>query len=623
MTYFKTSLLAAAGLAALSGCTIPAQKEAPTALRTEVSQRAQERQALPSVIAPVARVVEDDKVRIPVVTRKVSEHSWLREKRVTVQTGRDPVPMSEVLRALSRQGISITAELPLDRFSYSGFSLVDIDAESALRAITSSVGLDYQVNGDLKLVTIKPMSSRTWYLNIGNRQSSFAAGGSSVGNVATNGVANALAAQAGGGGGDTGGGSAGNTSTSEVTSRDDFWTSLATELEARLQLMLPEPPSAATNTPTPAALPLPGTPIPVPPPPNTATPAGGASSAPSASATASTPAPAVAPAPTSAVARSADGILNYTSRQVGSFSLNPETGAITVQAPHWVLGDLDGYFKRVQDMYNTDITFQGELIMLSTDASRSEGLDIAAFARFANAKYGVTFRNNGLGGVTVSLPGNGPASITTGPGALAGPVLGLTGVADGLQIFNGYLTNMGRVTTLQRPVLTTTSGVPADFRRTVTRYFNTVSQETASGGTGSAAVGTQNQLVPQEFGTVLRVNPRIDISTGLIRAQIELVQTTQTGSQTVSQSVSSGNSVVQIPTQLPVVSRMVYSGEALLRDGDLVVMGGQTEEMENNNRDGITGLMDSPGVSGLFGRQQRESSRNVFYFALRVNVNKR
>lgn len=627
----KKTALSLAGLAVLAGCATPTSYETRTELRTQISQKAQELQAVPSVVAPVPRVVESEQAYIPVIARKVSEHAWLRAMRVTVQTGKDPVPMAEILRALAKQGVSITSEMPLDRFQYSGFSLVDVDAESALRSVVTSVGLDYQADAQRRVVVIKPMSSRTWYLNIGNRRSSFAAGGNNTATPSTtNAIANAISQSGSGGGGGQQATSAASSGKTEVTSSDDFWASLRTELDSRLKLMLPDPPKPAAAAPVAQAIPaIPALPLPpvVAPPgqPQVANAAGGAGAPSQATPAPATPQNLTAALPNPTPAPSSEGILSYTARQVGSYAVNPETGAVSVQAPHWVLQDLDSYFKRVSDMYNTDIVFQGELIMLTTDTSRSEGLDISSFAKFANSKYGVVYRNNGLGGVTVSFPNANSLipAVTAGPGALAGPLLGVQNMVDGLQIFSNYLTNLGRVSSLQKPVLTTTSGVPADFRRTVTRYFNTVSQQAASGGSGSAAVGTQNQLIAQDFGTVLRVNPRIDMSTGLIRAQIELVQTTQAGMQSIPQSVTSGNSVQQVTTQLPVVSKIVYSGEALLRDGDLVVMGGQTEDVENNSRDGVTGLMDSPAVGGVFGTTKRETNRNVFYFALRVNVNKR
>ncbi len=635
----KKTLLSLAAVTLVAGCATPSSYDMNTPLRTEAQRKAVEREAVTQVTAPQSRVVESDRAYIPVMARKVSEHAWLRQMRVTVQTGRDPVPMSEVLRALARQGISITSEMPLDRFQYSGFSLNDVDAESALRAIVASVGLDYQADASRKLVVIKPMSSRTWYLNIGNRRSNFSAGGNTAGNPSTsNTIAELLLKQAGAESksNSSQSGGAASAATTSVSSQDDFWTSLKSELDARLKLMLPDPTKTTTQAAAGAPAMTPQLAGMLPPlvPPANGQPGQTASAPPQVAGQAAVagaqgaagqqannllqmPAQVAAP-------QSSDGILSYSSRQVGTYAVNPETGAVTVQAPHWVLQDLDLYFARVQSMYNTDISFQGELIMLTTDSKRSEGLDISSFAKFANNKYGLAYANNGLGGVTVSFPNGGSLipSLTAG-GGLPGPLLGVQSLVDGLQVFNAYLTNMGRVSTLQKPVLTTTSGVPADFRRTVTKYFNTVSQQAASSGTGSAAVGTQNTLIPQDFGTVLRVNPRIDVATGLIRAQIELVQTTQTGTQSVPQTVTSGNSVSQVPTQLPVVSRIVYSGEALLRDGDLVVMGGQTEDLEDTARQGVTGLMDSQAVGGVFGNSLRTTSRNVFYFALRVTVNKR
>lgn len=608
--------LAAVSVLAATGCAI-SPPSPPSELSQEVRSTAEQRTRTPVVLQAPLRVEESALAYIPVTQRRVSESDWLRARRVSVEVGSQSVPLTEILRILSRQGLNITSEISLERFSYAGFPISNLDAETALRMVLSASGLDYHVDASRQLVIIRPMATRTWFLNIGNRRATFASGGA--------------AAQGSEEGGQSGaGGAAGATvatgGTSTINTSDDFWASLRTELDARMQVLLPNVVNTAA-TPAPTAVSaasiasLPGFAPPAVPPLVVAgrTPATPASPA--------TPAPA-APAPPAASRAEVQGFISQT---VGAYSLNPETGAVTVQAPHWMLNDLDAYLKRIQDMYNTEIVFQGELLMLSTEATRTEGLDISSFARFANGRYGLLHQNNALGGVTVSIPTpvegmprNLVPSLAAGNTAIGGPLLGVRMAMDGLQLFNGYLSSMGRVTTLQRPVLTTTSGVPADFRRTVTRYFNTVSQQAAAGGAGgAAAVGTTNNLVPQEFGTILRVNPRIDMSTGLIRAQIELVQTTQVGTQTINQQLSTGDGVASVPTQVPVVSRILYSGEALLRDGDLVVMGGQTENRENATREGIPGLMDSGLAGGVFGKSASGSEKNVFFFALRVSTHKR
>lgn len=607
----KKSAIYFAAIATLSGCATN-NTNPNTPLRADSQNRAVQMDVSPRNIVPEQKVVSSEDIYIPVTPRQLKDNSWLKAIKVDIKTGSNPVPMAEVLRILSLQGVSITSDIPLDKFQYSGLSLVSMDAETALRSIVASVGLDYSLDHQRKIVRIKPMGSKTWYLNIGNRKSSFESKGSDVGTNSSNAIAKALGSD---GDENSTGSSGSQAGKSEVTSLDDFWSSLKEELTSRLTILVPEVQKIESVTSKAIVMPIPKG---LPPLANSRDPLanqlGASDPVPDASSNAAT-------GTSNSSTGSKEPLLNYVSKQVGLFSMNPETGAITVQAPHWILMDLEEYLKRVQNMYNTDLVFQGELIMLTTTSANSEGLDLSAFARFANNKYSVVYQNNSLGGVTLNFA-NGLPSITTSSSVIPGPLIGGTitnGILDGLQVFNAYLSNMGKVTTLQRPVLTTTSGVPADFRRTTTRFFNTVSQETSAGGTGSASVGTKNIVVAQDFGTVLRVNPRIDISTGLIRAQIELLQTNQVGSQTISQALNSGNTVQQVPTVLPIISKMVYSGEALLKDGDLIVMGGQAEESENMSDEGIPGLKESP----LFGKKTAERSKNILYFALKVKVNKR
>lgn len=618
----KKSLLALlVGSLGLSACTTVD----PHIVRTEQDNMlaAKAREAKPVVIAEEPVVIEHAASFIPVKSKTEVQSAWLKTQMVSLKIT-NPVPLTEVIKSLAKQGLNITSELPLDRYTYSGFQMNETDAESALRLILGSVGLDYTTDAARRIVTIKPMASKTWYMNLGNRRATFTVGGttgtSTTGSTASvsSGSASASASSVAQ--------PVGSLGSLTVGSTDEFWTSLKTELDARLTVMMPEnrggqPPASSTLTlPPPTLQPaaIPGLPPP------------GQPAAAGTPAAASIPLPPSAPAatvnPPAATSNSPSDQNNqlFVPRKVGTFSLNPETGAIYVQAPHWVLEQLDTYFKRVQAMYNVDLTFSGELIMLNAENGRSEGLDISSFARFANNRYGVAYANNTLGGVTLSFPTNGSLIPSfTGDGTqIAKAMLGVVSPLDGLAVLNAYLSNVGTVSILQKPVLTTTSGVPADFRRTVTRYYNTVNQQAAAGGTGSASTATQNTLVPIELGSILRINPRIDLSTGLIRAQIVLEQLTQSGTQNIQQSLSAGSSVQQVATQVPVITRVVYQGEALLKDGDLLVMGGQTEEGTDVQQDGITGTMDTP-VAGLFGTKKQTKNGGVFYFALKVGVKAR
>lgn len=602
-----------------------------TRVREDIEQVQKKAQTLetPVQIAPVSRVREIRGALIPVTSMaSTPKGAWLKQIRVQLEI-RNPVPVSAVVAKFAEQGINLTSDLPLESISYVG-KINATDGETALRAVLGSVGLDYEVDDGRRLVVIKPMSSRSWYLSIGNRKSTYATDPN--GASATTGTAGATTGTSGGATGTSGGtatpsptaspppaataasaggsggsGSAGNTQAANgtgVAAADDFWSSLASELTSRLSVMVPR--AMISARPNGGMPPLPNLTGISPPAPGMMppfTPSMGA------------------PLPGSAGGGSSGEL--YLKRQIGSFALNAETGSITVQAPHWVLGDLDAYLKRVEAMYNTDLSFQGELVLLTSSRSDSEGFDVSAFGRWAEGKYGAIVANNALGGVTVTLPQSGVAgAVTAGAQAVGGPLVGLTyaGV-NALNLFNAYLSEIGQVTVVQRPLVTTTSGVPGIFSKKFTDYYNTVSQQAAAGGTGSAATATQNVLVPVELGTELRINPRIDISTGLIRAQLTLNQVVQSGSKTVPQTITFGNNATTVNTTIPLLTKQHLSGEILLRDGDLIVVGGQTEDNLSANENGLPG--EEGPIAGILGVKRASQTRATYYFALRVAVAKR
>lgn len=617
----RTKLLVVALSGALSACgTVNTQvrEEIDQTQQTQRKQSAQE----PFQIASPSRVVEVRGAYIPVSAVTVQKGAWLKEHSIQLEI-RNPVPMTAVVSKLAEQGINIVSDLPLDSYTYVG-KINRTDAEAALRAVLGAVGLDYEVDDVRKLVVVRPMASRSWFLNIGNRKSAFSSdasaqnsgSGSASATPSSSSTAQTVGAT---GAGDSALGTAGaaqsSSSTSAaqsssgstingtgVTAADDFWTSLSAELANRLSIMVPRAMAGYSSGALSVAMPpLDGVP----------------------------PMPYLQPA----AAPSMGGMGGmgssqesdiYVKHKIGSFSLNPETGAITVQAPHWMLNDLDTYLRGVQEMYNTDISFSGELVLVTSNRTDSEGLDISAFARWASGKYGAVIANNALGGVTVSLPnGGGAPLVQAGAQAVGGPLVGLTyaGANNALDIFNAYLSEIGKISVIQRPLITTTSGVPGIFSKKTTDYYNTVSQQAAAGGTGSAAVGTQNVIVPIELGTDLRINPRIDISNGLIRAQLALNQVIQSGTKVIPQVITFGNTSSTVNTSIPLLTKHNISGEILLRDGDLIVVGGQTEDNRQVDENGLPGA-DSP-VGGVFGTKKASKGAQTYYFALRVSVSKR
>jgi len=573
-----------------------------------------------------------DKVVLPMVAIKEEpQTTWLAAKRVRlVNDKRRQLNLTEVVKMFFDQGINISSSIPLDGYTYAGLGVQDADAESALRSILGAVGLDYELDDATRSVLIRPLASRSWKINLGDRKTSFVATGSS------NSVTSAdLGAQSGAQGSQQGnaGGRQSSSSVSiessghgnnsnqasnvniesasssggggaRVSYNDDFWASLRTELKDRMEVLLPGVAPSAAIDPNAQMVP-PGASGPLPMPMPMPTPLG------------------VAPSPAATPAATASAADFYVKKRIGTFAINPVTGYVTVQAPRWLLNDLDKYISRIQAENNYLITFVGEMVLVTTNKSNSEGLDISSFATFAQKRYGVGYSNNALGGVTVNFPTNSniPA-ISAGGQAVANTLLGIRSPIDGLQVFNAYLENFGTVNVVQKPIVATSNGVPGYFSRTSRKYFVQYSQTAAAGNTGAAAVGTQNQLIPFDFGTTLTILPRYDSEKDIVRADIILDQVVQAGTQSIPQQVSSGGGIQQVNQDIPLAAKFGYRGEVPLRDGDLIVIGGQTEDEVNSSDGGVTGLKNT-ALSAVFGQKSKTNTTGTYYFALRVKLTKR
>lgn len=573
----SNKLFAAVAVAfALSGCF-------SHTVRKEIDQ--QERDVRTSLDRPAitnerTNVQVSDKLYIPVrrVTATTARSAWLTGRPMTVDLDA-PVPLSAVLRMFAEQGVNIVADMPLDSYTWSG-KISQADPETALRMVLGGVGLDYDIDDQRRLVTVRPVRSKSWTLNLGNRKTTYASGGTNRASLSQSDT-DVTAAGSGGMSNNYNSGvrntSDSNNGTS-ISSDDDFWKSLREELDNRLQVRIP--PSNMQ---------------------------GGLNAA---------AAPGTAPR---AAASGGQGDRQW----IGSYSVNPETGAITVSAPHWILSDLDKYMARVQAMYNAEITFTGELLMVTRSRSDSEGLDISAFGNFASGRYGAVIQNNALGGVTMSFPSgaNNLANVVAGGQQVPGALIGVASPADALQVFNAWLSEVGRVSVVQKPVITTTSGVPAEFSKKSPTYFNLVSQEAAAGGISGAVSATRNTLQVKTFGTQLTINPRYDYNTGIIRAQIALNHILPAGTQVINQTISAGEKFETVPTRIPLGTEMAYSGEALLRDGDLVIIGGQNEETGALTENGLPGVKGA--ISGIFGTKNVSREYATYYFALRVSIKAR
>jgi type II secretory pathway component GspD/PulD (secretin) len=595
---------------ALSGCAVEQVRNDIKANLTDGQSRVIQDPAVQS--AKISRVTIDDQtVKLPVANVKpvnTVEASWLKGTFIDID-GRKGLSLRQVMEKFAANGVNFTSELPLDQYTFTGY-IHHLDREAALRMVLGNIGLDYQADEARRLIVITPITSRTWYIPLGNRTASYASSGlsgtmsslpSGQQTVSSSSNSSGATSSATATSSGSGSGSSSNQSSTGVTASDNFWVNLDKELSKRLKRLVPLGNQARSSAGGPVGQGYQGG-VPLPP-----------------------------PVPGMSMPGMAQPMINAQqtdtsqvdapTRTVGTFALNPDTGSVTVQAPSWVLDELDKYITQIKQQYDTTMTFRGLLISVTTSRNNSEGLDISSFASFARGRYGALIANSALGGVQVSFPaGSLIPSVSAGNGNAFN--LGIQSDRDGLKIFNDYLQSLGQTSVKQRPVVTTTSGVAGEFNRISTIYYNQLQQSAQSGTTGSAATATTNTFVPIDVGTSLKINPRIDIQNGTVRAQISLKQTSQTGQQHIPQVITIGNSSQNIDTIVPTLSRMDISGEVLLKEGDLIIVGGQNEDNLQTNESGLPNTSDTPIAGGFIGQKNATRSQSTYYFALTVEVNK-
>ncbi|MCD5327918.1 hypothetical protein ACFFU8_09210 [Chromobacterium piscinae] len=552
--------------------------------------------------------------------QEAKQRAWLRRMQLTY-VPKYPVSAFEILKVFRDHGINVTSSLPLDSYMYGGHGVRSVNGEIALQVLLGAMGLDYEVDDNSHVVEIIPMKSQTWSINIGNRTTSFNTAtldpsGNSTSSTTSSSSSSATAApssmtpsgygigaqQGSSGSSGSNAGSNGNT----ISSNDNFWGSLKTELAGRLSILVPAN-KAASSAPTPAA--------------------GGATQVPGFNSSMQRGMPGTAMGG-AGMADAEGGSDLFVTQKVGRYQVNPETGAVTVQAPRWLMKGLARYLDDVQSMYNTQITFEGRIISVTSREDQSEGFDIAGLGKFAAGRYGAVLSNNILGGATISLPtaGSNIPSVTIGNSALPGSssLFGISSPLDGLQIFNAYLTTQQNVETTDKPLVSTTSGTPVEFGQMTTSVRIKYDQEVSGGSaTTSSIVATKNVEVPYQIGSVLRINPRYDVSSGIIRAQVSLQQKILQGSVDTVQVVTAGDKIQQIPGQIPLIKDQVNTGEAVLKDGDLIVLGGLSSYSNSDTSSGITGLKDIAALGGFFGKVSRSKTKTTTYFVLKVSITKR
>ncbi|HUL64378.1 MAG TPA: type III secretion system outer membrane ring subunit SctC [Burkholderiaceae bacterium] len=204
------------------------------------------------------------------------------------------------------------------------------------------------------------------------------------------------------------------------------------------------------------------------------------------------------------------------------------------------------------DVEPQSLEIEATIIDVNTDRARELGINW----RWSNA------------GKEASYSGNVP---TTGPGGIASVVLGSLG-----QFFARIraLESEGAARVVSSPQVVTLSNVEALFDNTQTFFVRVAGRE-------------EVDLFNVSAGTTLRVMPHVFRDHNDTRIKLLV-------------NVEDGNITGQSVDQIPIVERASINTQALINEGESLLIGGMVRENHSANTDKVPGLGDVPVVGNLF-----------------------
>jgi type II secretory pathway component GspD/PulD (secretin) len=574
----------------LSGCAQKNENKAPLSKRAQTINDTQEK---------MRRMMEGDNAKSYVLLEKprvvpkaIPKQSLALEKlsklKLDLLVGSKAISLKEVSRALEKQGLRISSRVNSDRYLYDGFSVRKTDALTLLEIISSTTNLDFEINetssGEV-YITWVPLIAESYKLNIGPRDNSLNMSASTGGNSSgssqdssssgdSSATSSSTSNDSGSASNETGGSN--NSSTASLSYVDSYWKTLKAELEALMIRPIPIMNDTRNGQQTQGVPNLSG----------------------------NLPQPIM-----NNISQSGNEDM-FREVKIGRVVVNESTGNVTVMAPKTIRNQIINYLKQEDAELNTMVVVRAQVLIVNDSDNKTQGIDWSAIGTNGSDEFLVS--NDVFGNVTINTAEDVLSTIAQG--AISNTFLGYRNADKTIQAFLANLNSLTNTKTLQMPVAQTTSGVPVTLSVTEEEYQILVSTSEGISEGGAVTGGATNNLVTFTFGTNIQLVPRYDPQRQFIRTRVNLDIQLKRGVDLQNQVINTRGDVQQI--ELPLRGSVSYQGEALIKPGQVVVLGGQRAQTIQKTDSGLTFLKDIPFLGAFFGSESETETESTYYLLL-------
>lgn len=317
-----------------------------------------------------------------------------------------------------------------------------------------------------------------------------------------------------------------------------------------------------------------------------------------------------------------DALNNLVGKEAGrNVTLNPSAGVIVVRATPAELRHVADYLRAIQLTIERQVMLEAKIVEIRLSKGSETGVNWTAFRGINSGSTkvggigmapGVSLTNTGAlrdGNLTVT-PGVSAAAEALGKG-----FYGLAFQSANFAALLSFLETQGDVKVLSSPRIATLNNQKAVLKVGSDELFVT-GVSTTQTSTGSTTTSSPTlSLQPFFSGISLDVTPQID-DNGTVMLHVH----------PAISSVAEKEKVIDLGEmgsyRLPLAASSINETDSIVRvrDGQIVAIGGLMQQNSINDRSGVPGLSNIPGVGGLFRYQANSETKHELVILIKPTV---
>ena len=315
--------------------------------------------------------------------------------------------------------------------------------------------------------------------------------------------------------------------------------------------------------------------------------------------------------------------------------VNPAANIVILRAMPVEMRAAEQYLKAMRLAVERQVMLEAKIIDVTLNEGSQSGINWAAFPTSgisagmlgSNAALGAPRGALSAGSLQGVTPGSGSIGVTgavgstivggIAAGGAAGSIFGLALQTTNFAALVQFLETQGTVQVLSSPRVSTMNNQKAVLKVGTDEYFVTnVTVTPLTTATGTSGVNLTPTFSSFFSGVSLDVTPQID-DEGNITLHIHPLVSDVTNKP---QSFNFGTQIGR--ADIPLASSSINETDAVVRvrDGNIVALGGLMKYGFANDRSGVPGAQDVPGIGGLFRNTARVATKRELVLLIKPTI---